>query len=188
MRRALKGTTWTVRRVTPSCLLWNKISRAKNLEHHSPPLTYIQRAPITWQLRSGAAGCQNGDLCVKHERNARIMQTDTLQPVALFPLSDLTYFSKFLYAKKKKRTYSVLLVKTPTRSLNLYSVCTQAYVNSSKKHSLGCLSNFLQRTHAANEEIDLVESPNDHKTNGLDHCCGDTAIIIRPHLIRCFSH
>lgn len=116
MRRALTGTTRKVRQVTPSCLLWNKFSRAENLKHHSPLPTYIQRALITWELRSGAASCQNGDLCVKHESNARTMQTDTLQPVALFPLSELSYFIRCLY---------VLSVKAATRSLNLYSMCTR---------------------------------------------------------------
>lgn len=104
---ALKGTTRKVRRVTPSFLLWNKFSRAKNLEHHSPLLTYIQRAPITWQLQSGTAGCQN--------------HVDR-QPVALFLLSDLSYFNKCLYAKKKE-LIAFFQIKRSTRSLNLYSMC-----------------------------------------------------------------
>lgn len=122
IRRALKGTTRKVRQVTPSCLLWNKISRAKNLEQHSPPLTYIHRTPITWQLRSGAADCQNGDLCLKHEINARNMQTDTACGFVSFIRLILNSTSVCM---QKKRTYSVLSVETPTRSLNLYSMCTR---------------------------------------------------------------
>lgn len=117
---ALKEMTWKVRRVTPSCLQWNKICRARNLKHRLTLLTYIQKPPITWQLRSEAAGS-----CVKHERKARTIQTGALQPVALFLLSDSSYFNTCLHAKNNNKcTYCVLSVKTPTSGLNLYSECT----------------------------------------------------------------
>lgn len=160
MWSALKG----VRQVTTLCMLWNKTNRAKNLKHSLTLFTHKKHwAHDSFIQEQQAVGMVKA-VC-------KTVQTGTLQLVALFLSSHLSYFNKCLFAKKTKQqcTNCGLLVKTPTRGLNLYADCTcrhggshmhlGAWVNVCREHThTNTHPPTRTHTHTANKEIDLVES------------------------------